>query len=1047
MYVTGLRALRLAPKLLEFCRSPATDCHQPWRCFHSSSSNPKPPPGTTGSAADENKASDKSTSDVTEGENKEQKVQQELSTTENTPVYRTRREASAASRNRYSRTRSVEDFPPVNIAQSFLENNVSLYGSNNDSLVFKQGGRRELEGTITPNDNTSPARLAEGLWQDLTNVGPDTNAPTNTPNILYNVLERIFRAVTWDEQSMSKALQKADLNAIRNRCNAIGEAAQWMTYASDFYMNGKRDGSTTLPYENIQRAFPDPLLRKFMKQQVFRLERSELTDMQKLVWEGPRQKDILSTVEGDSSLLRSIPELSPKVHAQVKAAIEAELLIEPSQKANSRDAKRPVTVLTIPNYKGDRFANSIVSAAATSIGTDIIRLDAQDLAMLIGEYLGQDWAYSRGPFSMLGFSAAEVSGKTGETEDAEEDPDSPLLRIRQVVVGKLSRSPLEQELQKIKGSAKEYMLSSVDKWDNLKINAVLEEIVRAAELKAPTRRPTNLIIHVHDFVELNMTLEGALVIGRLRTIIDNLWRDGKKITLVGTSSYESPSEQYLEALQDITTEDCVITCPLNFADPEISGPHVKELMEANDFLQQNIKNIAHMAKNIGGRSLQQYNLDLLAVEDAVRPEAISGPVRVYKPLIPESLTSTILPLPDLYHVARVFVTSLPSQVAENAWMLLLRLVREAEGAHPNVEKRRSSRENVLEESGKKSSSDPEIATKDGAYNEYEKKLMSGLVDSKQIKTTFADVHAPAETIAALRLLTSLSLVRPEAFSYGVLATERITGCLLYGPPGTGKTLLAKAVAKESAANMLEVSGASINDMFVGQSEKNVRAVFSLAKKLSPMVVFIDEADALLASRSGTTKPAYRETINQFLREWDGMSDTKAFIMVATNRPFDLDDAVLRRLPRKILVDLPLQPDREAIISLLLKDEQLDDSISLADLSSKTSLYSGSDLKNLCVAAAMAAVQEENEEAAKHSYSTPYVYPVKRTLQKRHFDKALREIGASISEDMDTLKAIRKFDEKHGNLVHHNKKRQSLGFGILPATLESEEARVRRPVKL
>lgn len=94
-------------------------------------------------------------------------------------------------------------------------------------------------------------------------------------------------------------------------------------------------------------------------------------------------------------------------------------------------------------------------------------------------------------------------------------------------------------------------------------------------------------------------------------------------------------------------------------------------------------------------------------------------------------------------------------------------------------------------------------------NSHEKKLLSGVVDANSIHTTFADVQAPQETIGALKNLTSLSLLRPDAFKYGVLATDRIPGLLLYGPPGTGKTLLAKAVAKESGATVLEVSGSGI----------------------------------------------------------------------------------------------------------------------------------------------------------------------------------------------------------------------------------------------
>ena len=263
---------------------------------------------------------------------------------------------------------------------------------------------------------------------------------------------------------------------------------------------------------------------------------------------------------------------------------------------------------------------------------------------------------------------------------------------------------------------------------------------------------------------------------------------------------------------------------------------------------------------------------------------------------------------------------------------------------------------------------------------------------------------------------------------------------------TGKTLLAKAVAKESGATVLEVSGADVNDMYVGESEKNVKAIFSLAKKLSPCVVFIDEADAIFAARGGEARRSqvHRELINQFLREWDGMNDLSAFIMVATNRPFDLDEAVLRRLPRRLLVDLPIEKDREAILGIHLNGETLDESVSLAQLAKDTPYYSGSDLKNLSVAAAMACIREENEEAAKHVGDAHYEYPNKRILTKKHFVKAMEEISASISEDMSTLSAIRKFDEKYGDRKGRRKKAAALGFGgTMEPEKDSEAGRVRK----
>ena len=302
-------------------------------------------------------------------------------------------------------------------------------------------------------------------------------------------------------------------------------------------------------------------------------------------------------------------------------------------------------------------------------------------------------------------------------------------------------------------------------------------------------------------------------------------------------------------------------------------------------------------------------------------------------------------------------------------------------------------------------------------SKHEKRLLGGVIETSKIKTTFNDVHAPTETIDALKTLTTLSLIRPEAFLYGVLATDKIPGLLLYGPPGTGKTLLAKAIAKESGAAMLEVSAAEINDMYVGEGEKNVKALFSLAKKLSPCVIFIDEADALFSARNnGHQRVSHRELINQFLKEWDGMSNdaSGAFIMVATNRPGDLDEAVLRRLPRRLLVDLPTENDRLEILKIHLRDEQIAEDVDLTDLAAKTPFYSGSDLKNLCVAAALSCVRAENDLAKAHTGERPYQHAEKRTLTLQHFSKALEEITASISEDMNSLKEIKKFDEQYGD---------------------------------
>jgi SpoVK/Ycf46/Vps4 family AAA+-type ATPase len=254
-------------------------------------------------------------------------------------------------------------------------------------------------------------------------------------------------------------------------------------------------------------------------------------------------------------------------------------------------------------------------------------------------------------------------------------------------------------------------------------------------------------------------------------------------------------------------------------------------------------------------------------------------------------------------------------------------------------------------------------------------------------------------------------------------------------------------------------------MYVGEGEKNVKAIFSLAKKLSPCIVFIDEADAILGSRgTSSSRTTHREMINQFLREWDGMGEASAFIMVATNRPFDLDEASLRRLPRRLLVDLPTEEDREAILKIHLKDEILDPEVSLTNLATQTPFYSGSDLKNVAVAAALSCVREEVENTASQPTSStaeevnpispteadsrnppsPNVQLEKRILAPRHFTDALEEISASISDDMSSLVAIRKFDEKFGDRRGRRKKMSGYGFKTVEEGERklSDRARVR-----
>ncbi|KAJ9106845.1 hypothetical protein QFC19_002973 [Naganishia cerealis] len=261
----------------------------------------------------------------------------------------------------------------------------------------------------------------------------------------------------------------------------------------------------------------------------------------------------------------------------------------------------------------------------------------------------------------------------------------------------------------------------------------------------------------------------------------------------------------------------------------------------------------------------------------------------------------------------------------------------------------------------------ESIKRDKTLNMHEKRLLGCIVDpTKLSSTSFDDVLLPDKTIDAVRSVVTLPLIYPEAFNTGILAQHATGNALLFGPPGTGKTLLARALARESGARMIAVQPSDVTDMYVGEGEKLVKAVFSLARKLSPCIIFLDEVDSLFGARSSQSSggaQAHRQILTEFMQEMDGLSSAsknkehRIVVIGATNRPYDLDEAVLRRLPRRLLVDLPGQKEREAILRILLKNEKLADDVDLKKIAEQTDTYSGSDLKHLCVSAALASLKE------------------------------------------------------------------------------------------
>jgi len=218
------------------------------------------------------------------------------------------------------------------------------------------------------------------------------------------------------------------------------------------------------------------------------------------------------------------------------------------------------------------------------------------------------------------------------------------------------------------------------------------------------------------------------------------------------------------------------------------------------------------------------------------------------------------------------------------------------------------------------------------------------IEIERPKITFEDVGGMDKLKEEIRMKIIAPLEHPEIYkAYG----KKIGGgILMYGPPGCGKTHLARATAGEVNANFLSVGISDILDMYIGNSERNLHAIFQKARQLKPCVLFFDEVDALGASRSDMRNFSGRHVINQFLSELDGVEydNEGVLILAATNAPWHLDSAFRRpgRFDRIIFVPPPDDTARTAILNIKLKDKPAKD-IRFDKLMKRTKDFSGADL--------------------------------------------------------------------------------------------------------
>jgi transitional endoplasmic reticulum ATPase len=239
---------------------------------------------------------------------------------------------------------------------------------------------------------------------------------------------------------------------------------------------------------------------------------------------------------------------------------------------------------------------------------------------------------------------------------------------------------------------------------------------------------------------------------------------------------------------------------------------------------------------------------------------------------------------------------------------------------------------------------------------------------------------------------------PESFKRMGIRPSK--GILLYGPPGTGKTLLAKAVAKESEANFIQVKGPSLLSMWVGKSEEGMRKIFERARQVSPCIIFFDEIDALAGKRGFDTNKVTERVLNQMLAEMDGLEDIKEILVIAaTNRPDMLDTALLRpgRFDKILLVNAPEEDGRETILKIHTRNMPLGKDVKIKELAKETEGYTGADLEALVREAAMVALRESMNAGE---------------VSKKHFDEAEKKVKPSVTKQ--SIEIYKKIEEQFLN---------------------------------
>jgi transitional endoplasmic reticulum ATPase len=273
--------------------------------------------------------------------------------------------------------------------------------------------------------------------------------------------------------------------------------------------------------------------------------------------------------------------------------------------------------------------------------------------------------------------------------------------------------------------------------------------------------------------------------------------------------------------------------------------------------------------------------------------------------------------------------------------------------------------------------------------------MTKAIDASVPRITYDELGGLKNEVQKIREMVELPMRHPELFEK--IGVEAPKGVLLYGPPGTGKTLLAKAVAGETNAHFISLSGPEIMGKYYGESEERIREIFKQAEENSPSIVFIDEIDSIAPKRDEVSGEVEKRIVSQLLTLMDGMkSRGKVVVIAATNRPDSIDPALRRpgRFDREIEIGIPDAEGRYDILSIHTRGMPIDEKVDLKQISKTTHGFVGADLEVLSKEAAMRSLRRILPEIDldEDKISTEILQKIKITSED--FRDALKEVRPS-----------------------------------------------------